>query len=168
MRGSGAAALPLSSLISSVGWQFDTSLLAYRSPAAAAAVMPSDTKPRRPPAYCTALLPALAVTGGRAHNLVTQVALQLFKAKPTSLLCLSGPLLLGGCFLLYIVTCRCGWWPYARAGCIWCIGIAFMLAILCSFFHFIRRFWNQILICRSVRQSACAISILCSSVQCSE
>jgi hypothetical protein len=39
-----------------------------------------------------------------------------------------------------------------------------MLAILCSFFHFIRRFWNQILICRSVRQSACAISILEGSV----
>ena len=57
-------------------------------------------------------------------------------------------------------TWRWGWWPYARAGCIWCIGIAFMLAILCSFFHFIRRFWNQILICRSVKQSACAISIL--------
>ena len=30
---------------------------------------------------------------------------------------------------------------------------------LFSFFHFIRRFWNQILICRSVRQSAWAISI---------
>ena len=30
---------------------------------------------------------------------------------------------------------------------------------LFSFFHFIRRFWNQILICRSVRQRACAISI---------
>ena len=31
--------------------------------------------------------------------------------------------------------------------------------VLFSFFHFIRLFWNQILICRSVRQSACAISI---------
>ena len=40
------------------------------------------------------------------------------------------------------------------------MGMAFILAILCSFFHFIRRFWNQILICRSVRQSAWAISIL--------
>ena len=30
---------------------------------------------------------------------------------------------------------------------------------LFSFFHFIRRFWNQILICRSVRQRAWAISI---------
>lgn len=28
-----------------------------------------------------------------------------------------------------------------------------------SFFHFIRRFWNQILICRSVKQSALAISM---------
>ena len=53
-----------------------------------------------------------------------------------------------------------GWWPYARAGCIWCIGMAFILAILCSFFHFILRFWNQIFICRSVKHSACAISIL--------
>ena len=31
---------------------------------------------------------------------------------------------------------------------------------LCSFFHFMRRFWNHILICRSVKFSACAISIL--------
>ena len=31
--------------------------------------------------------------------------------------------------------------------------------VLFSFFHFIRRFWNQILICRSVRQRAWAISI---------
>lgn len=31
--------------------------------------------------------------------------------------------------------------------------------VLFSFFHFIRLFWNQILICRSVRQSACAISM---------
>lgn len=31
---------------------------------------------------------------------------------------------------------------------------------LFSFFHFMRLFWNHILICRSVRQSACAISIL--------
>ena len=53
-----------------------------------------------------------------------------------------------------------GWWPYARAGCIWCIGMAFILAILCSFFHFILRFWNQIFIWRSVKHSACAISIL--------
>ena len=30
---------------------------------------------------------------------------------------------------------------------------------LFSFFHFMRRFWNQILICRSVRQRAWAISI---------
>lgn len=30
---------------------------------------------------------------------------------------------------------------------------------LFSFFHFILLFWNQILICRSVRQSACAISM---------
>ena len=36
----------------------------------------------------------------------------------------------------------------------------FVFGSLCSFFHFIRRFWNQILICRSVRHSACAISIL--------
>lgn len=34
-----------------------------------------------------------------------------------------------------------------------------MDAILCSFFHFMRRFWNQILICLSVKHSACAISI---------
>lgn len=33
------------------------------------------------------------------------------------------------------------------------------LISLFSFFHFILRFWNQILICRSVRQRACAISI---------
>lgn len=33
------------------------------------------------------------------------------------------------------------------------------LSSLFSFFHFIRRFWNQILICRSVRQSEWAISI---------
>merc|ERR1719234_2284866 len=32
--------------------------------------------------------------------------------------------------------------------------------VLFSFFHFIRRFWNHILICLSVKQSACAISIL--------
>lgn len=31
---------------------------------------------------------------------------------------------------------------------------------LCSFFHFIRLFWNHILICRSVKFNACAISIL--------
>jgi hypothetical protein len=31
--------------------------------------------------------------------------------------------------------------------------------LLFSFFHFIRRFWNQIFICRSVRQRAWAISI---------
>jgi len=31
--------------------------------------------------------------------------------------------------------------------------------VLFSFFHFIRRFWNHIFICRSVRHSACAISI---------
>ena len=31
---------------------------------------------------------------------------------------------------------------------------------LFSFFHFILLFWNQILICLSVRQRACAISIL--------
>lgn len=31
---------------------------------------------------------------------------------------------------------------------------------LFSFFHFILRFWNQIFICRSVRQRACEISIL--------
>ena len=40
----------------------------------------------------------------------------------------------------------------------------FMFLAMCdslwSFFHFIRRFWNQILICRSVRFNACAISIL--------
>lgn len=33
------------------------------------------------------------------------------------------------------------------------------LISLFSFFHFILRFWNHILICRSVRHSACAISI---------
>lgn len=31
--------------------------------------------------------------------------------------------------------------------------------VLFSFFHFIRRFWNQILICLSVKHNACAISI---------
>lgn len=31
--------------------------------------------------------------------------------------------------------------------------------VLFSFFHFIRRFWNQILICRSVRHNAWAISM---------
>lgn len=31
--------------------------------------------------------------------------------------------------------------------------------VLFSFFHFMRRFWNHILIWRSVRHSACAISI---------
>lgn len=31
--------------------------------------------------------------------------------------------------------------------------------VLFSFFHFMRLFWNQILICLSVRQSAWAISI---------
>ena len=35
----------------------------------------------------------------------------------------------------------------------------FVLGSLLSFFHFIRRFWNQILICRSLRTSVCAISI---------
>ena len=35
----------------------------------------------------------------------------------------------------------------------------FVLGSLLSFFHFMRRFWNQILICRSVRQRLCAISI---------
>ena len=33
------------------------------------------------------------------------------------------------------------------------------LAMLFSFFHFIRRFWNQILICLSVSPSECAISM---------
>lgn len=36
---------------------------------------------------------------------------------------------------------------------------------LFSFFHFIRRFWNQILICLSVRQRAWAISILLRRVR---
>ncbi|KAL8165340.1 UNVERIFIED_CONTAM: hypothetical protein K2H54_040084 [Gekko kuhli] len=35
-----------------------------------------------------------------------------------------------------------------------------MLFSLLSFFHFMRLFWNQILICLSERQRACAISIL--------
>lgn len=35
-----------------------------------------------------------------------------------------------------------------------------VLGILWSFFHFILRFWNQILICRSDRHSVCAISTL--------
>ena len=34
-----------------------------------------------------------------------------------------------------------------------------VLGNLWSFFHFMRRFWNQILICRSVRHRACAISM---------
>lgn len=40
--------------------------------------------------------------------------------------------------------CGANWqgWPY---GDIW-YGTMFILAILCSFFHFIRRFWNHILI----------------------
>ena len=35
----------------------------------------------------------------------------------------------------------------------------FVLGNLLSFLYFIRRFWNQILICRSDKQSACAISM---------
>lgn len=35
-----------------------------------------------------------------------------------------------------------------------------VLGSLWSFFHFILRFWNQILICRSDRHSVCAISTL--------
>ena len=58
------------------------------------------------------------------------------------------------------MACRWWWCWYARAGCIWCIGIAsFKEVKLRSFFHFILRFWNQILICRSVTHRACAISI---------
>jgi hypothetical protein len=34
-----------------------------------------------------------------------------------------------------------------------------VLGSLLSFLYFIRRFWNQILICRSDKQSACAISM---------
>ena len=46
------------------------------------------------------------------------------------------------------------WGPSVPSG-----NLSFVFGNLCSFFHFIRRFWNQILICRSVRHSACAISI---------
>lgn len=61
------------------------------------------------------------------------------------------------------------WWP------IWCmarklfgskwptfvvsISLVFVFGSLCSFFHFIRRFWNQILICLSDSTRECAISI---------
>ena len=48
------------------------------------------------------------------------------------------------------------WWPRVMWG-IWG-GTTF--CILCSFFHFILRFWNQILICLSLKQRAWAISIL--------
>ena len=41
----------------------------------------------------------------------------------------------------------------------------FVLGNLLSFLYFIRRFWNQILICLSDRQSACAISILLRRVR---
>ena len=41
----------------------------------------------------------------------------------------------------------------------------FVLGNLLSFLYFIRRFWNQILICLSDRHSACAISILLRRVR---
>ena len=41
----------------------------------------------------------------------------------------------------------------------------FVLGSLLSFLYFIRRFWNQILICLSDRHSACAISILLRRVR---
>ena len=39
------------------------------------------------------------------------------------------------------------------------ISLVFVLGSLCSFFHFILRFWNQILICLSERTKEWAISI---------
>ena len=41
----------------------------------------------------------------------------------------------------------------------------FVLGSLLSFLYFIRRFWNQILICLSDKHSACAISILLRRVR---
>ena len=41
----------------------------------------------------------------------------------------------------------------------------FVLGNLLSFLYFIRRFWNQILICLSDKHSACAISILLRRVR---
>lgn len=45
------------------------------------------------------------------------------------------------------------------------ISLVFVFGSLCSFFHFIRRFWNQILICLSERTKEWAISILLRRVR---
>ena len=53
-------------------------------------------------------------------------------------------------------------WPAPLVGPLPCVAFSCSLSSLMawiSFLSFIRRFWNQILICRSVRHRACAISM---------
>ena len=68
---------------------------------------------------------------------------------------------------LVVVSCDCCWfccppfWLLLVLLFCWFFFLTFfVLGSLLSFFHFILRFWNQILICLSLKQSECAISIL--------